>query len=206
MTVKSLLAAAALMIGSTIALPVVAGEFSKVTTLPAELVQPDLAVPLPPADAIAIHELVTRIYLAEDSRDLNALRQLVTEDLVHEHTVYGKLEGVENFVGFVRDNPGAFDRFRHQALNIVTRQTGPDKAEALSYILVLQVHPVEGEDALALPRIIGQGVVRDRLAKVGGRWRIAHRVYDQFSVSAALVPDRAARENYASTIENKDDQ
>jgi hypothetical protein len=87
----------------------------KITALPTATVRVTEARPLDAADAIAIHELINRVYLAEDSRDHEALQQVVTEDYVQRHSLYGSLEGREAFTSFVLDNPTYFDGLRHQA-------------------------------------------------------------------------------------------
>lgn len=106
-----------------------ARDFPKTTALPAHLVHPNMARALPGDDAVAVHETVTRIYLAEDSRNAGALRALVTEELVQEHAV-----------------------------------------------------------------------VRDRLRKAGGRWRIARRIYDQFAIPAVVLAPRETRLDVARTL------
>ncbi|MEM9190310.1 MAG: nuclear transport factor 2 family protein [Myxococcota bacterium] len=167
--------------------------FPLTTELPDALVDPVQATPLPPADALAIREAVTRIYLAEDSRNAAALRHLVTTDFVQEHSLYGHIEGGRAFADWVLEHPTAFDRYRHVALNTVTRSTGTDSGEALSYVLVIEAHPDEEPTAAVLPRILATGVVRDRFVREEGRWRIAHRIYDQFAVTAAVLADRRTR-------------
>ncbi|MEL6977321.1 MAG: nuclear transport factor 2 family protein [Pseudomonadota bacterium] len=175
-------------------------DFPMATALPSAIVNPESARPLSGEDAATVRETVTRIYLAEDARDVSALKALVTDDFVQEHSVYGTLSGGDAFAGWVADNPAAFDRFRHMSMNTVTRASGDDGAEAVSYILVLELFPKPGEENAALPRILAHAVVRDRLVKANGRWRIAHRVYDQFAVPADIVPDRKAQLEVARTI------
>ncbi|MEL7304780.1 MAG: enoyl-CoA hydratase-related protein [Myxococcota bacterium] len=168
-------------------------DFPTTTRLPAELVNADSVQPLASEESVAVHETVTRVYLAEDSRDPAALKSLVTEDFVQEHIVYGRLQGRDAFADWVVNNPAAFDGYRHMSINIVTSALGENEAQALSYILVVEVHPEAEIQATALPRILGHGVVRDRLVKQAGRWLIAQRTYDQFAVPAAVMGSRDAR-------------
>ncbi|WP_299410345.1 nuclear transport factor 2 family protein [uncultured Roseobacter sp.] len=177
-----------------------AAEWPAKTELPSEIVRPDSAESLPPSDAMAVHETVIRVYLAEDSRDFEALGQLVTDDLLHAHSVFGTVRGRDAFVAFVRDGPQYFDRIRHQAMNIVTRKISETEAEALSYILVISIYPDQEAKAPAFPRIIGHGVVRDRLLKQDGRWRIAERIYDQMAVSAAFISNPEDREHFGRSL------
>jgi|GEM_PF-7114584 len=171
----------------------VADEFPTETALPNALVDPLQVTHLSSDDSSQIREVIARIYLAEDARTYGAFASLLTDDYVQEHSVYGRLEGSAAFVDWLKANPQAFDRYRHMALNTVTRALGAQSAEALSYILVLDLHPAPGSNATALPRILAHGVVRDTLRKEDGLWRVSQRVYDQFAVSAAVVPDRSAR-------------
>ncbi len=194
---NSLLAAAMTL---SVAVPVLAQSFPTTTDLPAGIVDPATASPLATADAMAVHETVTRIYLAEDSRNAEALENLVTDDFVQDHALYGQIKGNEAFAQWVLDNPAAFDRYRHIALNIVSRATGPDSAEALSYVLVVNAHPTDEATAAAFPKILALGVVRDRLIKKDGRWFIEHRIYDQFAVTASALADRDARLNASKTL------
>jgi hypothetical protein len=57
------------------------------TVLPLEVVRVEEATPLSPADTIAIHELLNRVYLSEDSREREVLRQVVTENFVQIHSI-----------------------------------------------------------------------------------------------------------------------
>lgn len=165
----------------------------KITALPTATVRVTEARPLDAADAIVIHELINRVYLAEDSRDREALQQIVTEDYVQHHSLYGSLEGREAFTSFVLDNPTYFDGLRHQAFSIATKSEGLNQASAVSYILVLQVFSNDPAIAPSLPRIIGQGVVKDQFVKREGQWLLSNRVYEQFSLLPAIAPGSELR-------------
>jgi len=173
----------------------------KATQLPTALVNPASRQPLALADALEVHEVIHRVYLAEDSRDYDALRTIFIEDAVHDHSIYGRVQGAEAIVGFVRDNlTRGFDGVRHHALNVVTGRVGEDGAEAVSYVVPLKLFPGPGEGDGDLPRILGHGVVRDRLVRQGGRWRIAHRTYDQFSAWPVMVGDPQALARAAQAV------
>ena len=165
----------------------------KITALTTNIVRPAEATPLNAADSIAIHELITRVYLAEDLREREALQQTVTENYLQLHTVYGRIEGRANFASWVLDHPDYFDGFRHHAFNIATKSEGLNRASAVSYIMVWQVFSNDPEIAPSLPRIIGHGVVKDRFLKEGERWLLSERIYEQFSLSPAVVSDPQIR-------------
>lgn len=159
------------------------------TISPDSLLTPGEASPLSAEDRLAIHDLIARNYLVEDTREESHLASIVTEDFKQEHVIFGATDGRDGLAALLRDNPELFDGIRHQAVNITATGTGPDTAEAVHYILVMQVYAFGAEPAASLPRPIGHGVVRDQLVKRGGRWLIRRRVYDQMSVAADLLPE-----------------
>jgi SnoaL-like domain len=165
----------------------------KTTALPMSIVRAASATPLTATDSIAIHELIARVYLAEDLRDREALQQAVTENYVQLHTLYGRIEGRADFASWVLDHPAYFDGFRHHAFNIVTKSEGNNQASAVSYIMVLQVFSDDPAITSSLPRTIAHGVVRDQFVKSGERWLLSERVYEQFSVLPAIAPDPQLR-------------
>lgn len=143
---------------------------------------------LSPADKIAIHELIARNYLVEDTRDAAHLDAIITEDFEQQHPLFGTTKGRDGLAALLHDNPGLFDGIRHQALNISATGTGENTAEAVHYILVTQVHAIGQTPPVPLPRIIGHGVVRDWLVKHNGQWLVRRRVYDQMAVASDLLP------------------
>ena len=163
------------------------------TISPAALLTAKEEAPLSAEDRLAIHELIARNYLVEDTRDEAHLAAIVTETFKQEHVIFGATDGRDGLAALLRDNPAFFDGIRHQAMNITAIGTGPDTAEAVHYILVMQVHAIGGEPSAALPRPIGHGVVRDQLVKQDGRWFIHRRVYDQMSIAADLLPEAQRR-------------
>jgi SnoaL-like domain len=160
--------------------------------LPRNVVSPGVAEPLPAADAIAIHELINRIYLAEDSRDAKALEEAVTEDFIQDHSIAGGVVGAKAFASWVLDAPYFFNGRRHMAGNIITSSAGTNEAFAVHYIFVWELFS-DAAQASDLPRFLGHGIVRDRLVKDGVRWRVAHRIYDQFGVLPAVFTDADLR-------------
>jgi hypothetical protein len=163
------------------------------THLPLEVIRNDEAKALEPTDVIAVHELLNRVFLAEDSRDADALRQCVTVGLSHHHSLYGSLHGREAFVNWVLSNPQFFDGLRHQAVNVVTSSEDFDSAQVVSYINVFQLFSEDEALISVLPRLIAHGVVRDKIVKENGKWRIAERIYDQLAVLGSLIPDTTLR-------------
>ncbi len=124
----------------------------KKTILPPHVIRSAETTPLPPEDAIAIHELLNRVYLAEDTRDPVALKQLVAEDFVQSHAVFGQLEGQDAFAEWVISNPQLFDGIRHQAINTVTSGVDETTALAVGYLIVTQLFSDDESVAATLPK------------------------------------------------------
>jgi hypothetical protein len=185
--------------------------FHDVTELPAGFCKPEttLESQLSTSDRFQITELLHRVYLCEDSRDLAALKEILVDDYVNEHPLFGKHESASSFLEWLKNNPAGFDGIRHNCLNSITRGVGKNSAESVSYILVLQLFPAQSRhespttelDSL-LPRTIGHGVVVDRWIKKLESWYLQHRVYQQMSVNTAFLPNDAMGEAAAQTPKN----
>ncbi|MDJ0635976.1 MAG: nuclear transport factor 2 family protein [Xenococcaceae cyanobacterium MO_188.B29] len=160
-------------------------------------------------DRLQITELLHRIYLCEDSRDYEALKQILVDDYINEHPLFGRHENASSLIEWLKNNPAGFDGIRHNCLNSITRGISKDIAESVSYIMVLQLFPAKSRkespseelDSL-LPRTIAHGVVVDRWIKKEDIWYLQHRVYQQMSVNSAFLPDSAMREETAKTPKN----
>ena len=84
------------------------------TISPAALLTPNEGTPLSAEDRLAIHELIARNYLVEDTRNEDHLAAIVTEDFKQEHVIFGKTDGRDGLAALLRDNPELFDGIRHQ--------------------------------------------------------------------------------------------
>ena len=184
--------------------------FHDITNLPTGFCDPESTSPetLSISDRVQITELLHRVYLCEDSRDYDALEKILVDDYINEHPLFGQHESASSFIEWLKNTPAGFDGIRHHCLNSVTRGVG-NAAESVSSILVLQLFaaksrnesPSEELDSL-LPRTIGQGVVVDRWIRQEARWYLQHRVYQQMSINAAFLPDKAKRDEAAKTPRN----
>src|SRR5438046_194333 len=76
-------------------------DASKVAQLPQRIVRRAGSAPLRADDDIAIHELISRVYLAEDSLDREALRDAVAPDFILEDSVAGRSVGRDAFADLV---------------------------------------------------------------------------------------------------------
>ncbi|MBP2831857.1 nuclear transport factor 2 family protein [Aquimarina sp. U1-2] len=175
---------------------------NKETVLPKKMVQTKGVTMLPAEDIVMIREIVNRLYLAEDSRDFEAFRQLLADDFVQDHP-FQVMVGAEGMIDFFKKNPQVFDGYRHHAFNVTTRAIGDNEAESVHYLISLKLFPMDGEDANQSPFIAGHGVVVDRLRKENGKWRFTSRVYDQMAIASEFSPDLVYRQRFAKTAKER---
>jgi hypothetical protein len=167
--------------------------------LPMAIVRRNHIAALTAADDIAIHELINRVYLAEDSLDAEALKDAVTADFILEDSITGRSTGRDAFAALVLGGADFRAGNRHTVLNLAVSPNGHDDAMAVHYLMALRVFGAETE-ARDLPRVLAFAIVRDRLVKEHGIWRIAHRVSDQVSILPSIVGDAHLREQGARVI------
>ena len=76
--------------------------FHDITELPPGFCNPEttLESELSTSNRIQITELLHRIYLCEDSRDYEALKQILVDDYINEHPLFGKHESASSFIVF----------------------------------------------------------------------------------------------------------
>jgi len=171
----------------------------KVAQLPQRVVRRNAANALPAADVIAIHELISRVYLAEDSLDREALRQSVTADFILEDSVTGRSTGRDAFADLVIKGAAFRAGNRHMALNLAVSADGENKAAAVHYLFAIRVFSSDAKTA-ELPQPLAHGIVRDQLVKEKGTWRLAHRISDQVSILPSILPDDQLRTQAARVI------
>jgi SnoaL-like domain len=148
--------------------------------LPARIVRrPPIA--LPAADTLAIHELISRIYLAEDSVDREALRDAVTSDFILEDSLTGRTVGRDAFADLELKSATSRAGSRRMALNIAVSSDGEARALAVHYVLAIKAF----SSAAKSPdlQLLSQGIVRDQLIKDKAGWHLARRISDQVSIS-----------------------
>ena len=158
--------------------------------------------PLTAEDRFEIESVVKRILWAEDTRDMDAMRTLLTQDFVQKHP-FGDVEGPEGMVNFVLSQPEGFDGIRHQHVSILSQGTGESEARAVSYILVIKVAATERVPNTELPTFIGHGLVIDDLKREGKRWKVRQRIYEQFRINEVFLSDAAARDKAALTTKQR---
>ncbi|TVM19418.1 hypothetical protein DPQ33_03395 [Oceanidesulfovibrio indonesiensis] len=118
-----------------------------------------------PDDRIELHELVSRIALAEDAAAMDAIEQYVAEDCAYVR------EGQElgPYRAWVGRSSPVMVRIRRQHSNPAFDVAGWCKAEGTSYLTLVRT---DGEHS---PRIAASMLVRDAYEKRGGRWVLTSR-------------------------------
>ncbi len=167
--------------------------------LPTQIVRRNHAAALTAADDIAIHELINRVYLAEDSLDADALRDAVTTDFTLEDSITGRSTGRDAFAALVLGGADFRAGNRHTVLNLAVSPNGDSRAIAVHYLMALRVFGSDSETR-DLPRVLAFAIVRDQIVKEHGIWRLEHRVSDQVSISPSIVGDSRLREQGARVI------
>ena len=119
---------------------------------------------LPNEDQLEIMELMARYNHAIDGGDAEAWAGTFTGDGVFEGSA-GTVRGREELLAFVRGRDPS-RRVRHWNNNILIEGEG-DEAAAKVYLVTFDV---SGPPALRI-----SGVYHDRLRRVNGEWKFAHR-------------------------------
>ncbi|WP_433234465.1 nuclear transport factor 2 family protein [Actinomadura nitritigenes] len=144
-------------------------------------------------DQLACLNLVARFEWCFDSRDFDALREMLTEDFVLDH-VWGYREGREAAIALLREKLPINDGLRHASLNPTVHAEEDGTATALSYLLGVLVG--EDGDGPQRPIIAGEGLRVDRFRKEDGLWRMTACTVDQMWVHSSFpIPD-AERAHY----------
>jgi uncharacterized protein (TIGR02246 family) len=125
------------------------------------------------SDRAAIHDVLVRLALAQDSHDWVALADCFQPDAVYEHPG-GELKGVEAIVDRSRTALAPLDASQH-LLGTILVTVADDDATAISYFQAQHVR--QGTPGGDLN--IVAGTYRDRLVHDEDRvWRIAHRAQE----------------------------
>jgi SnoaL-like domain len=142
-------------------------------------------------DELEIRNVIAALALLSDMGDLDEWGMLFTEDADYttESGVgwHGRTEIVESGrQRRARGTHGPGSNNRHLSASVLVRSTGPDTAEAESYLAMYKDLVPDGEDGL--PRDPGQddeveksptllvlGYYRDRFVRTGEGWKVAHR-------------------------------
>jgi hypothetical protein len=145
------------------------------------LALPVQALQLDPAgavDRLLIQELVARYCWSYDERRLEALAAAYTPDAVWDGSVAGEftiedIVGREAIVDWLKGHMGAqSDQRRHNVLNTVFTEQGPDSAQLICYLLL-----TSAQDRVT--SVVTSGFYRVDVVKTGEGWQIK-RVFGGF--------------------------
>ncbi|MGE3620958.1 MAG: nuclear transport factor 2 family protein [Acidimicrobiia bacterium] len=122
------------------------------------------------ADRLEIHELTNRYGYYNDSRRLDDLLDLWTEDAVFDETAVGleRLEGRPAIRRFFDATTGAVRSRSHVMSNQVVLSLDGDHATGVCYFTA-DIVTSGGDELRAI------GYYEDVYARVDGSWKIAHR-------------------------------
>lgn len=120
----------------------------------------------------AVHTMIHLYALAIDTRTYDLFDEVFTEDVVADHGEGAVWTGLAAFKQLFTAIHAAYSGTQHTMSNILCDLRG-DTGHAVSYGHYRLIKPgTPGGDAWE-----GQGYNDDRLVKVGGRWRISHRIH-----------------------------
>ena len=147
-------------------------------------------------DELEIRNVIASLALISDMGDIEEWGKLFTEDA--EYTTgggaawRGRAEIVESGrQRRARGTHGPGSNNRHLSASVLVRSTGPDTAEAESYLAMYKDLPPEGDDLpegsrkdgdmTKSPELLVLGYYRDRFRRTSDGWKVAHRDLAQSS-------------------------
>ncbi len=143
-------------------------------------------------DELKIRNVLASLTLLSDMGDIEDWGLLFTEDAEYTVGGGGASRGRAAIVESGRQRrargthgPGSGNR--HLSGSVLVRSTGPDTAEAESYLLMFQdLLPEDAtagndEEAEKSPTLLVMGYYRDRLRRTSDGWKVAHRDLTQNS-------------------------
>jgi SnoaL-like domain len=143
-------------------------------------------------DELEIRNVLASLTLLSDMGDIEEWGKLFTEDADYTTARGGGQHGRAEIVQGGRERrahgthgPGSGNR--HLSASVLVRSTGPDTAEAQSYLLMYKDLPPEGEEASGedgaeeSPTLLVLGYYHDRLVRTSDGWKVAHRELAQSS-------------------------
>ena len=129
-------------------------------------------------DRLLIQELIARYCWSYDERRLDTLAAAYTSDAVWDGSVAGgfaidDIVGREAIVDWLKGHMGSqSDQRRHNVLNTVFTQQGPDSAQVLCYLLL-----TSAQDQVT--SVVTSGFYRVDVAKTSEGWQIK-RIFGGF--------------------------
>jgi hypothetical protein len=152
-------------------------------------------------DELEIRNVIASLALLSDMGDIEEWGLLFTEDA--DYTIGGQPfeKGRAAIVESGRQRrtrgthgPGSSNR--HLSASVVVRTTGPDTAEAVSYLAMYKDLPPEDPDGEVVnsPELLVLGTYRDRFRRTSDGWKVTHRDLAESSLTPRW---RAIMESWA---------
>jgi hypothetical protein len=148
-------------------------------------------------DELEIRNVIASLALLSDMGDLEEWGRLFAEDADYTTASgagwHGRAEIVESGrQRRARGTHGPGSDNRHLSASVLVRSTGPDTAEAESYLAMYKDLVPEGDDHLPAgagtddeleksPTLLVLGYYRDRFVRTEDGWKVAHRELTQSS-------------------------
>lgn len=121
-------------------------------------------------DRAAIADQMFRYARATDWLETHKHREVFAADCVFASPHSGDMHGVDAVVGWMERVLPQFEATQHQVSNIAITFTGPDSADAVSYVRAWHRY-VDGDK----PDMVLWGEYHDRWSLIDGTWRISER-------------------------------
>ena len=144
-------------------------------------------------DEAEIKAVATRLHLALDTRQFDAMGTMFTDDGVLDYQ-FGYATGRDAIVRMFRAHRKDATGARHHAMNELVVGNADGSATLFGYLLVMLVaDPTTG--APLGPKPIASGVETFRFRKVDGQWLIARMTQEETVLDASLATPAQVRYN-----------
>ena len=144
-------------------------------------------------DDVAVKAAATRLHLALDTRQFEAMGNLFTEDGVLDYQ-FGYAEGREAIRRMFRVHRKDATGARHHAMNELAFSNADGSATLVSYLLVMLVADAKTGRPTS-PTPIASGVETFRFKKVEGQWLIARMTQEETVLATNLATPEEIRFN-----------
>jgi hypothetical protein len=150
-------------------------------------------------DELEIRNVIASLALVSDMGEIEEWGMLFTEEA--HYTIGGRPfeKGRAAIVESgrqrrMRGTHGPGSHNRHLSASVFVRSTGPDTAEAVSYLAMYKDLPPEGDgrepenlgndgEGVKSPELLVLGTYRDRFSRTSDGWKVSHRDLAESSVT-----------------------
>jgi hypothetical protein len=139
-------------------------------------------------DELEIRNVIASLALLSDMGDIDEWGMLFAEDADYTTATGSGWHGRADIVESgrqrrARGTHGPGSNNKHLSASVLVRSTGPDTAEAESYLAMYKDLEPEGEEGQGekSPELLVLGYYRDRFRRTSDGWKVAHRELAQSS-------------------------